>query len=588
MSVDQRAMDGVQPETDYPAYLRALTQPGALPVALAAGEVVEVVQTHASAVLLAGNRAYKLKKPNDFGFFDYSTPALRRHFCGEEVRLNARLAPSVYLGVAPVQALADGALRFGATLAPEALPEPGAEMGGGVVIDYAVVMVRLPEDATLAAQVRDGRATAALLAAVAERMAAFHAACATDAHIASFGGLGVVGGNWDENFEQMRPYIGRALDQATFDSIEGYVRGFIEQRQALFAARMRDGRIRDCHGDLRLQHVYQLPAAVDGAEGAETLAIVDCIEFNERFRYGDVAGEIAFLVMELDMAGRADLAKAFVDAYVLAAGDEALRELLPFYACYRACVRGKVLAFQLDQTEVPAEQRERARDEAGQLFALAGRYASGPTAPTLLLIGGLMGSGKSTLGEELRRSLGWELIASDATRKRLANLDAATPQEAAFGTGIYAHEWTARTYEAMRVAAAAALAEGRSALLDASFVRRADRLSLAGVARDYGARAVFVECVCPRKVTLERLARRWQERVTPEAQGTEREMAASGASDGRPELYDAQAALWEPVTTEEAAAGLAHAQVDTARWLEESVEGALDALGVARFACWVA
>src|SRR6266571_3060379 len=330
---------------DFATMLNALARPEAFPDAVSPGDrsqkgyysddgPIAVIQTHASAVVLTPDRVYKLKKPKDFGFFDYSTPALRRHFCGQEVRLNTRLAPQVYLGIAPVLLFADKRFCFGPVFLPDDVPLPGDMLDGGHVVDYAVVMVRLPNEATLEFQVRAGTANPSRLSELARYVAAFHATSHTDEHIASFGGPDVIRGNWKENFEQMRPYIGRTLDAATYDQIVGYIRRFLEGRSALFASRVRDGHIRACHGDLRLQHVYLL-------DGGSRLAILDGIEFNERFRYSDVTIEVAFLTMELDAAGRSDLSRAFVDSYVAATDDEALRELLPFYTCYRA-VHGSV------------------------------------------------------------------------------------------------------------------------------------------------------------------------------------------------------------------------------------------------------
>jgi predicted kinase len=266
--------------------------------------------------------------------------------------------------------------------------------------------------------------------------------------------------------------------------------------------------------------------------------IIDCIEFNERFRFGDVAGEIAFLTMELDEAGRPDLARAFADAYVAASGDEGLVELLPFYACYRACVRGKVLAFELDEAEIPGDQQEEARSHAQALFALAARYTRYPTAPTLLIVGGTMGVGKSTLATSLGHTLGWKVVSSDAVRKRLAGVAPSEPHADAYGAGLYTTDWTERTYRALRGEALALLGDARSVILDASFARRAERLETSKLAAEMGARAVFVECRCSREVAMQRLAERWRTR--------------QDVSDGRPELLDAQAAAWEPVTSLEA------------------------------------
>jgi len=276
-----------------------------------------------------------------------------------------------------VLARADQTFHIGPTFAPGQIPTPGTQLVDGQVIDYTVGMQRLPEEATLASHIAADSATPELLVAVAEPIARFHTSVPTTKYISDFGSLRVIRGNWEENFTQMRPYIGRSLDQITFDRISSYIHEFCDGYAALFTNRMREQRIRDCHGDLRLQHVY----ISHEQSGAPEISVVDCIEFNERFRYSDVAAEIAFLTMELDSAGRADLGRAFVDAYARLTGDRALYELLPFYACYRACVRGKVLSFQLDQPEVPAEQREAVRREAEALFSLAAAMPAVPPVP---------------------------------------------------------------------------------------------------------------------------------------------------------------------------------------------------------------
>ncbi len=567
-----------QPVNDFAAYLQELARPDAFPYGPPGP--IPIIQTHASAVLLAGDFAYKLKKPKDFGFFDYSTPVLRRHFCQEEAHLNTRLAQDVYLGIAPVVTDADGRASFGPTLPPEQAPEPGVQLHGGTVVDYAVVMRRLPDEATLSAQVQAGTATPRLMAEVAARIAAFHASVPTSEPITAFGDLALISKNWEENFAQTQPYVGRLLDAATYARLADAVRRFLQERQRLFTSRMHAGRIRDCHGDLRLQHVYVLG---NNADGSHRLAVIDCIEFNERFRYGDVAGEVAFLTMELDAAGRPDLARAFVDAYVRASGDESLRELLSFYACYRAYVRGKVAAFQVDEPEVPAPQREAARQQAQALFALAAHYAGRLNQPTLLLVGGVMGTGKSTLAAALQREMGWALSSSDATRKRLAQRDPAQPEAAGFGQGLYSQDWTARTYHALLEEAEAALATGRSVLLDASFARRADRQAAAHLAAAQGARAIFIECVCPPDVALQRLTQRWTARV---AGGPQPGAEASRASDGRPELYEQQRAVWEAFNADQEPE-LTHLQVETAGAHAASLEQALAALGIPRLACWL-
>ncbi len=567
--------------TDYAAFLIALARPSAFPFPLPNDCAIPVIQTHASAVLLTPDLVYKLKKPKNYGFFDYSTPALRRHFCAEEVRLNARLASQVYIGVAPVLALPDQTFRFGPTLATNTLPEPGAAFDGGEVVDYAVVMVRLPDEAMLESRVWSDTVSLSALVEVAQYLAAFHAATPSNQHIASFGTLEVIRRNWEENFEQMRPYIDRTLDEATYNRLAAFVRSSMEQRMALFSDRVRQGYIRDCHGDLRLQHVYLFDESPTPTRRLPRLAILDCIEFNERFRYSDVAAEVAFLAMELDNVGRADLSQAFVDGYIAATGDEALRELLPFYQCYRACVRGKVTSFQLDSAEVSDHQREVAQREAAELFRLAASYAEGPTGPTLLMIGGLMGTGKTTLAQTLQRVTSWSLFSSDTTRKRLAHLEPSRPQAESFGQGLYSHEWTARTYQALRQEASLMLAHGRSVLIDASFSRRADRDAITREAVALGANVVFVECLCPRDVALERLTRRWQTYLEGEQLTAS---TAPSASDGRPELYDQQRNLWEAFNSEQEQ-HIQHLVITTTLPLMVNIEQILDALRLPRLMC---
>jgi len=521
--------------------LSDLARPQAFPFALADKETISVTQTHASAVILTSNYAYKLKKPNNFGFFDYSTSALRRYYCQQEVELNTPLAPEIYLGIAPVIICSDKHWQFGPTCSTDHVPEPGARYQDGIVTDYAVVMVRLPDEATLASLVQKGTATPYLLAEVAHILAAFHASIPTDQHIASFGSLESIRANWEENFTQIAPYLGRTIDGPTYDLIVSYARQWMEQRASLFSDRVHQGHIRDCHGDLRLQHVYVLDYGT--TTPCHQLVLLDRIEFNERFRYGDVASEVAFLVMELDAANRADLAQAFIKRYRWETSDDTLCEILPFYSCYRACVRGKVSSFQLDQPEVEDVSRKKAWREAEGLFTLAVHYTHTPSMPQLIMIGGLMGTGKSTLARALQDKLGWSLLSSDTIRKHLAQLEPAQPPQAEdFGQGIYSAAWTARTYAALCQEAAKMLAIGRSVLLDASFLRQTDRQTMTHEAIQCGAQVFFIECICPRACALKRLEQRWQQRMANREQLI---AEAASASDGRPDLYDAQHASWQ-------------------------------------------
>jgi predicted kinase len=357
-----------------------------------------------------------------------------------------------------------------------------------------------------------------------------------------------------------------------------YVRAFLKKRSTLFAQRMQQGRIRDCHGDLRLQHIYLLDTVVDHKSQFPPFALLDRIEFNERFRYGDVASEIAFLTMEMEAAGRSDLARLFTRAYVDATNDDALQELLPFYQCYRAYVRGKVQAFLLDESEILPEQHLAAEQQARTLFALAAHYASAPAQPTVVMLGGLMGTGKSTLAHALQQELGWTLFSSDEVRKHLAQLEPTRPLADAFGQGIYGLEWTTQTYATLRQKMKAALADGRSVLLDASFVRSADRQALAKEALLAHAAVVFIECVCEQATALERLATRWHMHLEGQPTAT--------ASDGRPELYEAQKAIWETIQPDEVP-DMMHTIVNTTLPVPRCIAQILGQCHIPRLACWL-
>ncbi len=330
-----------------------------LPDALGPGTgVAELIQTHISYVLLAGERAVKLKKPREMGFLDFTTPERRRAACQAEVRLNQRLTHHLYLGVAPVLPVPGGGHRLGA---------PG-EDDGGAAVDWAVVMRRLPAERMLDRLVLvEGAIPAGFFTRLGEQLADFYRRAATDMHIASFARPSALLANWQENFAQTLPHARSVIGVRRYAAIAAAVYRDVARLGPLFEQRIAEGRARDCHGDLRLA---SLCLEEDG-----TVQVYDCIEFNERFRYGDAAADIAFLSMDLEGHGRADLAAEFIAAYIARSGDTTLPAVLPFYQCYRAYVRGKVDAFQLDEPEIPAAQRRTARAAARQRFAQAARYA---------------------------------------------------------------------------------------------------------------------------------------------------------------------------------------------------------------------
>jgi hypothetical protein len=329
-----------------PDFIRALLRPEAYPHAPAE---VRLVQTHISYVLLAGEYVYKIKKPVNFGFLDFTTLAKRRFFCDREVELNRRLCPDLYLGVVAITRTGD---RFG-------LDRPGEP------VEYAVKMGRMDEALMMGRIIEAGQLTAATIDQIVEILVPFYRQAAGGPELADFGTPDAVAVNVLENFRQTEGFVGCAsLSADQYQRIDNYAQAFLE-RGELFGARIKDGRIRDCHGDLYSANICL----------SEPIRIFDCIEFNERFRYCDVASDVAFLAMDLDYHGLEELSRHFIDRFVEKSGDRGLTAMLDFYKCYRAYVRGKIGLFTAHAPEVDAATRAASLAQAGRYFQLAERYA---------------------------------------------------------------------------------------------------------------------------------------------------------------------------------------------------------------------
>ena len=487
------------------AIVAAMSQPGFYPQRPAR---VEVVQTHISYVFIAGDDVYKLKKPVHFSFLDFSTLERRRHFCHEEVRLNRRLAGDTYRGVL---AICQRANKF--ELAPA--DTPGA-------VEYAVHMRRLPAERMLTYLLERDQVGPELIDRIAARLQTFHAAADAGPEIGRGGDPSVIAKLLEDDFAEVDAFHGDTIDAADDDAIRRFCRDFLRVHDADLRRRQAEGRIRDGHGDLHTEHVCC----------TEPLVIFDCIEFNPSFRHRDVAADIAFLAMDLVFHRRSDLADRLVQRYAELAHDSGLAQLVPFYACQRAYIRGKVDSLKSTEAEVGESERAAAHDSAVAHFALAYRYTWAYT-PRLVVVTGLSGSGKSVLAAALYERTGFAHINSDATRKRLAGL----PPTARPGASLYTPERNAATYAAMHEAARVELAAGRGAIIDATFQRRAHRDAARAVARQAGVPFLFVECVCPADEVRRRLERR--------------KIADRDVSDADWEVYQKQVANYEPFAPEE-------------------------------------
>jgi len=456
----------------------ALLLPTAFPEAPG---TITLVQTHVSYLIFTDKFVYKIKKPVDFGFLDFTTLEKRRYFSEEEVRLNSRLAPGVYIGVVKIVSI-KGSIKI---------------EGVGEAIEYAVKMKRLPEESMLKRALTDGEVPEEVIRRVAQRVAAFHAGAETTGHIASFGLPEFVSRNASENFTQTDPFVGRIITGALHERLKYWTEGFIEANSGLLRARAGNGSVRDCHGDIHTEHI----SIADG------INIIDCIEFNERFRYADIVADMAFLSMDLDYLNRRDLSEAFDDEYFRASKDVEGRRLLDFYKCYRACVRGKVEGFKSTEKEVPEGERLSSVLSARYHFHLAGLYAS-EWRPTVVMVRGLSGIGKSTLARMIADVTNLAVLSTDNIRKVLAGLKTTEKAPSRFGEGIYSAEFTEMTYMEMIARAASLLAKGRSVILDATFSKARHAEEAQKAALRAGARAYIIECVAGDETVKGRLLKR--------------------------------------------------------------------------------
>ena len=510
-----------------PGLVDGLSEPEAYPLDPGAANGVASVQTHISYVFLTQSRVYKLRKAVDLGFLDFSTRRVRNSDCLREVALNRRLASDVYLGLAPLVS-AGGAVRVGAV--QESVLDPDLE--------YCVVMRRLPQGRDSVSLIERGALGPLEVDRIAQAVVRFHQryALGRPAPFQPAEWIEAISRPVEDNFSPMAGVI--AGDRITH--LAGLARGFLRTHRADFERRRYEGRVVDGHGDLHLAHVWF------ETDGAPPL-FIDCIEFSDRLRYIDAASEVAFLAMDLRYRGRADLAERFLRRYASESDDFHLYSVVDYFSSYRAAVRAKVAAIAAGERELPEPQRHAARESAGRHVELANDVLGAPRSGAVVLMTGIVGTGKSTAANAIAEGLdATVIVSSDRVRKHLAGLAASDRGGAGVDKGIYSQELTQRVYTGLLERCEPVTDSGRVVVLDATFSRRDHRDRAVGFARSRGLPVLIVESRSSPARTIQRLE--------------DRARGAEDPSDAGPDFHAESVAGFAQVEESEEAA---HIVVDT-------------------------
>jgi aminoglycoside phosphotransferase family enzyme/predicted kinase len=453
------------PVQAHHALISALHNPALYPHPV---DQITLLETHISSVLLAGDFAYKLKKPYDLGFLDFTTLPARKHYCEEELRLNRRFAPELYLEVVPIS---------GTVYAPR--------LGGdGPAIEYAVKMRRFPAASLLTEVMARGELQPAQIDDLARDVADLHDRVAVAPPHSRFGTPESIHAHAAQNFAQIRPLLASDAQRDELNAVAHWTEESFRRLEPVFAQRQRNGFVREGHGDMHAGNMV----VIDGR-----IRLFDCIEFNEAFRWIDVMSEVAFFVMDMVSHGRADIGYRFLNGYLEQTGDYAGLAVLRYYLVFRAVVRAKVAAMGGSQPDISENERLDAWQHYQHYMDLARRFYAADH-PLLIVMHGLSGSGKSTVAARLAEQLGAIRMRSDVERKRLFGLKPLDKSAAAIPGGIYTREATERTYGRLHAMAREVLAAGFPVVLDATYLKRLERDAAREIAREGRWPCVVLSC----------------------------------------------------------------------------------------------
>jgi uncharacterized protein len=450
-------------------------------------------QTHISDVFLAGDLVYKVKKPVNLGFLDFSTLEKRYEFCCEEVRLNQRLTSDIYLGV---EKITWDKNRYGLN-------------SSGETVEYAVKMRRLPDENTLKSLLVSNRVTESFINRLIHTLSDFYTASAlTKKEMDQFGSFDAIWQNCRDNFNHLPDFSGPGAGNRKLQLIKAATRMFLDRHKELFDRRIENNHICDTHGDLKTEHVYQY----------QGVQILDCIEFNPAFRYQDTASDLAFLAMDMDFLGHRPTALFLLSRYVKTANDVDLMQVIDFYKCYRAMVQVKVYHLQIETMPSQGDaQKAKHIHEMEQYLDLAYQYAMKTAFPVIWVTCGMIAAGKSTVAEKLAALFSIPWIRSDEIRKTLFEKLPDKSGKTGFEKGMYSPEATSLVYGKMLITAQAALEKGRSVILDATCRKQKERHDILQLAADTGANIIFVECRCPDREIKARLKNREHQSTVSDA-----------------------------------------------------------------------